>query len=301
MLLGFLALLIGQFFGNSIVPIGTKIASVFTGPLPFVLFRFVIGTLLLLLIFLPAKKKEIAKSEYNDFALLGFLLMINVVLFTIAIAYTNVIMSTLIFSLTPLFVGIGAHFLLDESFNKQKLLGLIISFIGLLFLLSQSLSGIQQHVFGQPLGNILIFFSTIGYSFYIIHSRKVLYKKENLSVQTTFMTFAFTTLFILIVVLIALALGNVRVKPLPAAGILGFFIVGICSAIQYLCLQIGIKKTDAFTASLFQYTGPFIAGAVSIPFLHEEINLQLLIGGFFILLGVFIATTYEHLKKKTTR
>src|SRR6185437_8226718 len=108
MLLGILSLLIGQFFGNSIVPIGTKIAESFTGPILFVFFRFIVETILLLFIFLPSRKKKISKDEYKDFALLGFLLMINVVLFTVAIAYTNVIMSTLIFSLTPLCVGIGA-------------------------------------------------------------------------------------------------------------------------------------------------------------------------------------------------
>ena len=64
MLLGFLSLLIGQFFGNSIVPIGTKIAEVFTGPLPFVFLRFIVGSAVLLVIFLFSKKKKIAKHEY---------------------------------------------------------------------------------------------------------------------------------------------------------------------------------------------------------------------------------------------
>jgi drug/metabolite transporter (DMT)-like permease len=85
---------------------------------------------------------------------------------------------------------------------------------------------------------------------------------------------------------------------LPNIGILGIIIVGIGTVAQYLSLQIGIKKTNAFTASLFQYTGPFIAASITIPLLHEKVTLQLFIGGFLVLLGVFIATTYEHFKKK---
>jgi drug/metabolite transporter (DMT)-like permease len=196
MLLGVISLLIGQFFGNSIVPIGTKIASPFTGPLIFVFLRVVLGVILLSVIYLFSKKKKIKKYEYKDFALLGFFLMINVALFTIAIAYTTVIMSTLIYSITPIFVGIGAYFFLQETFDKRKVFGLFISFIGLLFLISQSFSGIQKNTFGEPLGNILIFFSMLGYSYYLIHSRKVLYKKDNFPIQTTFLTFTFTAFFV---------------------------------------------------------------------------------------------------------
>src|SRR6266567_2678021 len=241
MLLGLLSLLLGQIFGNSVVPIGTKISSPFTVPLTFVFFRFLVGTVLLFIIFLISKRKKIKKYEYKDFTLLGFLLMINVVLFTVAIPYTTVIMSTLIYSITPILVGIGAHFFLNETFDKQKIFGLMISLIGLLFLISQSIMGLQKNAFGEPFGNILICISMIGYSYYIIHSRKILHKKDNMAVQTTFLTFAFTSLFIFVILFLGVLLGKVPLKPLPAAGISGFFIVGIGSVIQYLFLQIGIK------------------------------------------------------------
>ncbi len=298
MLLGIISLLIGQFFGNSIVPIGTKIVSPFTGPIVFVLLRFILATIVLLSIFLLSKKKKLKKHEYKDFALLGFLLMINVGLFTVAIPYTTVIMSSLLFSITPIFVGVGAHFFLQESFDKRKIVGLLISFVGLVFLLSQSFSGNQHSAFGQPLGNILIFFSVLGYSSYLIYSRKVLFKKNNFPIQTTFLTFSFTTLYLCIIFLFCTFLGQINAKPLGNSEILGIIIVGICSAGQYLSLQVGIKRTNAFTASIFQYTGPFITASFTIPFLHEQVTFQLLVGGFLILFGVFIATTYEKFRKR---
>lgn len=298
MLLGAISLLIGQIFGNSVVPIGTKIASPFTGPLIFVFLRFVVGLVLFLFILPFAQKRKITGSKYKDFALLGFLLMGNVLLFTFGISYTTVIMSTLIYSLTPLFVGVGGHFFLQESFDKQQLVGLVVSFAGLLFLLSQSLSGLQQNAFGQPLGNILICIAMVSYSFYIIYSRKVLHKNAHAPIQTTFLTFAFTTLFLLAVGLIGMLFGKITIEPLPEQGIWGIFIVGGGSIAQYLFLQIGVKQTNAFTASLFQYTGPFIAAAIAIPLLHEQITAQLLMGGLLILIGVFVGTTYNQFKKK---
>ena len=299
MLLGLLSLLIGQFFGNSIVPIGTKIAVPFIGPVLFVFFRFLLGTLLLLILYLFTKRQKINKKQLQDFAILGFLLMINVLLFSIAIVHTTIIMSTLIYSMTPVIVGIGGHYFLHERFTKYKIVGLLVSFIGLLFLVNQSFSGHEQNVFGEPFGNILIFIGLIGYSFYILYSRKVLHHKEQQPILTTFLTFAFITIYLLLVLVITLLTGQTTIHPFPTEGVWGIFIVAVGSVIQYLALQVGIKKTDAFTASLFQYTGPFIAAAIAIPLLHEAINFQLLFGGFLILVGVFIATTYEQLKKKT--
>src|SRR5271170_5389164 len=112
MYLGFIFLLIGQFFGNTVVPIGTKISAPATGPILFVFFRFLICSIIMLTIFLANGNRKIPMRVLKETAPLGFLLTINVVLFTVAIAFTNVIMSTLIYSITPLFVGIQSHFLL---------------------------------------------------------------------------------------------------------------------------------------------------------------------------------------------
>lgn len=302
MLLGVISLLIGQFFGNSLVPIGTKITSPFIGPVLFVFFRFLIATVLLSIIFLFSEKRKISRNDYKDFMIIGFLLFINVSLFTIGIPYTTVIMSTLLFSLTPIIVGVSAHFFLDEHITKRNILGLIISLAGLLFLISESFAGHQVNAFGKPLGNILIFFSTIGYSYYVFLSRKVLNNKNHLPVQTTFLTFAFSTLFLFIVLLIELLLGGINLsRQLPSEGVIGFFLVGAGSVAQYLALQIGVKRTNAFTASLFQYTGPFIAASITIPFFHEQVTLQLIIGGFLVLAGVFIATTYGQFEKRLAK
>ena len=298
MLLGLLSLLVGQILGNSVVPIGTKISIPFTGAIEFAFLRFLVGTLILFVVLFFSQKRKLKRSEYKDFALLGFLLGINIVLFSVGISLTTVIMSTLIYSLAPILVGIGGWIYLGETLDKNKLVGLFVSFIGLLFLISQSVSGLQKNAYGEPLGNILICIGMICYSFYVIYSRKMLHNKEHLPLQTTFLTFAFVSLFIFIILIIGIFFGSIDVKPLPTVGIWGILIVGVGSVFQYLFLQIGVKRIDAFTSSLFQYPGPFIAASITIPFLHEKVTLQLLFGGLLIFAGLFIATTYKYLKKR---
>lgn len=298
MLLGLLALSIGQLFGNTIVPIGTKITAALVEPLLLVFLRFLVSTALLFIVVLFSARKKIKITEYKEFAFLGFLLSINVIFFTIGIPHTTVIMGTLIYSLTPVLVGVAGHFFLNESLDRRKITGLVIAFIGLLFLLNQSLSQYHKNAFGEPLGNVLIFIAMLGYSYYVLQSRKVLHAKNHYPLQTTFLTFTFTTACCFIVLSAALLAGTIFLKPLPPEGIMGFLIVGVGSAAQYLFLQIGIKRTSAFTASLFQYVAPFIAAAAAIPLLHEQVTGQLIIGGILILIGVFIATTYGEVKKR---
>lgn len=297
MFFGLISLFIGQLFGNTIVPIGTKIAAPLTGAVIFVFLRFAVATGILFILLLFSKRKKIKTSAYKGFAFLGVLLAINVILFVIGIAYTTIIMAVLIYSLTPILVGIAGHFFLDESLTKQKIAGLIVAFTGLLFLLNQSLTNSQQNTFGEPLGNVLIFIAMLSYSYYVFQSRKILHIQNNHALQTTFLTFLFTTICIVIVLLGEVALSNIAIKPLPQEGILGFLLVGGGSVAQYLFLQIGIKRTNAFTASFFQYVAPFIAGAAAIPLLHEQVTLSLITGGMLILTGVFIATTYEKINR----
>jgi drug/metabolite transporter (DMT)-like permease len=71
----------------------------------------------------------------------------------------------------------------------------------------------------------------------------------------------------------------------------------MASVIQYFFLQLGIKKTSAFTASMFQYVGPVFAGLISVPLLHEKPSMLFLIGGLIIIFGVFYATTFDNLLK----
>ena len=295
---GLLSLLIGQIFGNTVVPIGTKIVEVFTGPLLFVLLRFSTATVVLFLLFLLSRKKRLKLREYEDFMILGILLSVNVILFTVGISYTTVIMSTLIYSITPILVGILGHYFLGERLDKQKAIGFLFAITGFFILICNSLTGMQRNTFGHPLGNILIFIAMLGYSTYVFYSRKVLHTKDNTPIQTTFLTFSFTSVILLCAFLVSVVLKQQTLAIIPGNGIVGVIIVGVGSVAQYLFLQIGVKKTSAFTASLFQYLSPFIAASATIPLLHEKVTLSFIVGGFFILLGVFTATTFVQIQRK---
>ncbi len=291
MLYGLLVLFIAQLLGNTVVPIGTKIAAPVTGEITFMFFRFLITALVLYFILVSTRTSIFKKNNYRQYALLGFMVGTNIFLFTYGIHYTTIIMGSLIYAITPIFVGIAGHFFLRERLDASKILGLILSLIGLFILIGRSLSGINDNAYGQPLGNILIFIAMVSYAYYIFYSRKVLKTENTSAIHTTFWTFIFVTVYMLLIFSTGLLSGYVALSSIPAFGMWGFIIVGVGSALQYYLLHLGIKHTTAFISSIFQYIGPLIAASVSIPLLSEQLTPQLIIGGILILTGVFLSTT----------
>src|SRR5579885_2168328 len=101
MFLGLFSLLLGQLAGSTIVPIFTKIGLSFSTPLVFVCLRFVIASILFAPFFFFGEKSMLSKRDYRNFFILAGLLFGNVTLFSIAVQYTTVLMTQILYTTTP--------------------------------------------------------------------------------------------------------------------------------------------------------------------------------------------------------
>lgn len=294
---GIFSLFLGQLFGSTVVPIVTKIGLRFSPPLIFVFYRFLFAALLFLPFFLFAKKQKLNFYDYKRFSILSALLFINVTFFTIGIQFTTTLMSQVLYTLSPIVVGILGHIFLRERLTKQKITGLFIALTGVGFLLYQSATKQASLTFGTLLGNSMILAAMSGYSTWILYSRSLANSKRYSSVQITFLTFFFIAIYLLLLLPFQQKLAPSFIQTISFWGIIDALIVASGSIILYFFVQLGIKKTSAFTASLFQYVGPFLTASISIPLLHEKLTFQLVIGGILIIAGVFYATSFSIVKK----
>jgi len=296
---GLAALFIGQFSGSVIVPVVTKLGLKEFPALPFVFFRFVLSFILFIPIFLFQKNKKISLQQLIHIFILSFFLFLNVGLFTVGVQFTTVVMTQILYSATPIVVGIIGHFFLKEKITKQKVIGLFIALTGVGFLFYQSFEKQAHLTFGSPLGNILILIAMLGYSGYVIYSRILIKTSKYSSYQITFFTFLFTSILFSLMLPFSHVFSSTQmhITLLSMMSIVG---VAIGTNILYFFIQVGIQRTNAFTASLFQYLAPFLAGIVSVPVFGERITFTLILGGFFIIAGVFYATSYDYVKKYFT-
>lgn len=294
---GILALFLGGFAGSGGVPVITKLGLQFAAPLVFVFFRFFFASLFFLPFFILFKKKHLTKKDYLHLLIVAILLFGNVTFFTVGVQYTTVIMSQLLYLPTPIVVIVLSHFFLQERLTKNKIFGLGIALTGVLFLISQSITEQKGITFGTPVGNIIILLAMLSYSGWVLYSRYLLKSHEYTLIQMTFFTFVYIALYLLCLLPIQQLLVPSHVTGIDHKGIL--FAVGVAavSIVQYFFVQMGIKKTNAFTVSLFQYVGPIFAGVISIPLLHEKVSSTFIIGGIFVMIGVFYATTLSYVRR----
>jgi len=61
--------------------------------------------------------------------------------------------------------------------------------------------------------------------------------------------------------------------------------------------QTTIKRTSAFVGSLSLYISPLFTAFTAIFLLGERLTIPFILGGTLIVIGVFYATAFHHVKK----
>jgi drug/metabolite transporter (DMT)-like permease len=121
-------------------PIFTKLSEIEISPTATIFNRLWIGTIIVScwqLIKTPPEFNLIKSKEDNlDYKQQGLLILasltatISALLWAISFTHTSVASSTVLRSLTPLFISLGAWLILKQSFNSQFILGMLLSMIG---------------------------------------------------------------------------------------------------------------------------------------------------------------------------
>ncbi len=236
------------------------------------------------LFFFPSlyKIKTIKKEDIYKILILSFLngpgyhLSINK-----AETLINASTASLISGLNPVLTGILSIIFLKEKFKINKILGLFISFFGV-FLLTYGISK------GFVLDNFIgAFFSLLSVSSWVISTimSKKLFEKYDPLDATIWIIFIGTFMFIPFFRFEYIKeLLNMSLKSSIAIFYLGFLSI----LFGYTFWYKGLKYKEASVASSFIYLNPIIGTISGVLFLKEKLSTLSAIGGFFIILGLFL-------------
>ncbi len=296
MWLGLLALFIASFFGGAITPILVKLGVKEIPPLTFSAMRFFLATIFFTPFFFTQKIDNLNRRNIFTLFLASIPFTLNIAFFSVGIQFTTAVMSQIFYASGSLIVAILAYLFFKDQLNRYKIAGLILALFGVVFLIERSAATQQTLTFGTPLGNILILCAVFSYASYLVISQKM--TKMYTPQTTSFFSFVTSAIILAIVSPIELLIRPVTFESVTMIGIYSLLGVALfSSALYFFLVQFGIKRTDAFTASLFHYTAPFFAAIAAAPILGEKSTVSLAFGGFLIILGVFLATTYEQVRK----
>lgn len=191
----------------------------------------------------------------------------------------GVAVPALLLYMAPIFVMIMSFFFFHEKFNKQKILALFITIIGLCFITG----AFSQEVILSGKAILLGLGAGFGYALYSIFSKMIIDKYEAI----TIITYTF----------IVASIGSI-----PLSGVINHLdnlwqlkaviaIVGLvifCTVMPFLLYTTGLKKIEAGKASILATIEPIVSAIVGLIFFQEAFDLAKILGMVCILLAIII-------------
>mgnify|MGYP001576600414 CR=1 FL=1 len=279
-----LLLLVSLGAGGSI---SIKIGLTSFTPVLFIFLRFALA-IATLLPFLDRNIFITLRKTPRKVYLVSLLAVANVVLFAFGIRLTSVIVSSILYTLTPIIIGLLSHFFLKHRFKRNEIAGVLIGFIGALFIVLVPL--FENHAQAQSsfLGNLILISAISCFALYTVLLAPLQKGKSKKEINLAFFSITFVLL------LFGVITAWLTKQPLIIAGpstqsILGLLFSGILStSFFYLLYQRLIEKGGPLYASLSFYLNPIAASIFGAIILHERLTPQLIIGGGITFLGVWL-------------
>lgn len=277
-----------------IQPLCIKILIASWTPASLTCLRYLLISLILFLImYLRHEKKFIPpKNCIIPLLLMGLtgIAINNVSQFT-GLKYSTITNCTLIAATGPAVTAMLSAVFIRERLKLLQWIGIIISFIGVIFLITKGSWEILANFQFNP-GDILFFTCQIVWAAYSIIGLRVMKHLSAIAVT------AWSGLLGSIeVALFALCTGQLGYVNFDIAGWSSFVFVVLCGGVgSMLFWNIGVKNAGPSMAAIFSNLTPIFGMLCGAIFLSEEIGIMQISGALAIFVGVYITTHSEQLK-----
>lgn len=282
-LMGFAVL----FWGASFVFI--KIVYRYVGPITMIFSRLVIATLILMSVYLFNKKREIVeRRDYLTFFLMGFT---EPFLYFIGegygMQYVSSTHASVIIATIPVFAMLSAVLFYKEKISRLNMLGVIISFSGIIIMIGRTI--FQEE--GSVIGILLMFFAVIA----AVANSLLIYRLGNKYSSLTIITMQNLVGAILFLpMFFLLEFNSVDITILNREFWLSILFLAIFPSVLSFLLyistlkKIGITKTSAFSNAI-----PIITGIISFILLGNRFSPREVLGITVVIIGLFLTQRSE--------
>lgn len=294
----------------STMEISLKLVSGKFNPIQLTFIRFFIGGIILLpLAISNIKKRKISidGKSFGFFAISGFIcVVVSMVLFQLAILNGKASVVAILFSCNPIFVIPLAYVMLKESVYKDTIASMIISMIGIMFIMNPFNMG------GSVKGIILTLLSAVTFALYgVVGKRK---SSEYGGIVLSSLSFIMGSFEMLILIMISKIsfissffdkmglkifsnipiLQGISLSTIPSLIYIGIFVTGLGYTFYFMAME----ETSASTASLVFYIKPALAPILALIILKEAITSNMIIGIGLIIAGSFITFVFNSKRNK---
>jgi len=286
--LAYLLLVLTTLFwsGNFIVG---KAASTYEIP-PFSLnfYRWLFAGLILL----PFTLKEILQKKNYIFENIGFFIILGISSITIfnsavyySLYYMQVISGVLMISTIPVWIMFISTILGIEKTNKFQILGVILSLIGVLFIITKSdLNLIKNLDFNK--GDLIMASGMFAWALYSALLKKKTYEISQITLLEVVIIIGL--LFLIPIYILEINLGNPLVVDKPFILTLSYVVLFPGLASFFFWIK-GISIIGANRAGVFLHLMPIFGSLMAIFLFNERFMFYHLFGAIFIIAGITLS------------
>lgn len=259
----------------------------FVQPFAFIMLRVSGAALLFWIVSLFGPREKIDKKDWPRLAVCALLGMgINMLSFFKGLQLSTPINSSVLVTLTPIFVVILSAFFLRERIGLNKALGVLLGFVGALGLVLFG-AEVRQDAPNIPLGNSLFVLNALAYGSYLILVKKLVEKYRPITLMKWL--FGLAALMTLPVTLPEFMEIQWSGLPLWVYGTVLFVIV--CTTfLAYLFNIFALSQLRATTVGAFVYLEPLVGILFALAMGTDQLSTVKILAAALVLAGVFLAS-----------
>jgi len=258
-------------------------------PMALSFYRWLLAFIFILPFAVPHLKKDIILIRQN----LGILFILSIPSVTaynslvyFGAQYTSATNISLVVATMPVMTILFAWVMNREKPFALQAVGIMISIIGVLIIISQGSWQVLSTLSLNP-GDLLIVLSIASWSFYSVLLKKNQINISPISLLTILIFFGVLCILPLYVWEFSVFQGF----ELKINTVIMFLYLGIFpSIVSYLCWNFGVKTAGASIASVFMYLLPVFTSIIAYIFLNENLLLYHFAGGLLILFGLIMSS-----------
>ena len=287
-ILGHLACFVAYaIFGFNIIVCKDLTSGQLISPLSIFCLRSIGAGALFWLISLFAPKEKIERKDYVKIfaaSILGF--FVCQISFLIGLPHITPMDCSVLSAISPIYTMIIAAIVLKEPLTLQKVAGVIISFLGIIYLIVSrtAAAGVAETTL---FGIIMIIFNSLSFSLYLGIFKPLIGKYSVI----TFMKWIFLFAFVVSIPFSAKEIITLNWSTIPTIQLAELTYLIFCATfITYFLIPLGQKRIRPTLVSMYSYVQPIIAIVISICIGMEMLTWQKLLAAIMVFGGVVVVS-----------
>lgn len=253
-------------------------------PTNLILFRFILGSILLFLLLLFFEDVKMPLKDFLYVFLLGAIgITTYQFLFTYALKHISVTNMSIIINMSPLYGGFLSTLLGFEKFRKSRILAILTGFAGVFIIITKGGSSFEV---GDLKWNLLAILSSVFWALYTILSKPILEKHSPLKVTA----YSMVTGSILLAFFVPFHFHPEEFVRLSLSGwICLSYAILFSIVIAFFLWYKAVSRIGPTRTIIYQYLVPVFATLFAIILIDEQLHWTQIIGAAIVFVSILQA------------